>query len=434
MPGHHVTRSRSRARLTRAGAAIGILLFALAVAVGGPIREVAAQCNRNCPASEKDGKGCCKPRPVVPPRPTVTVPTPPPQPPCPTGQERSTDTGGLCCWPGQVKARDKCVGKPTRCPAGHSVTNASCELQKCSRGKERAADGIHCCWPGQGWRSADARCVGEPSCPKGFEPQGEECVSDDQDGDGIPNASDKCPNLDEDKDGFEDEDGCPEDNDRDGVADAQDRCPSEPEDLNRFEDEDGCPDEPARAEAERVRLAAEAAALREEQERIDRENRLRVAAQEAERLRLEEERRAPAWFDATGQYVVSGHFQYWASHEGIAGGVKLHLGAGPIVFDPFVGGGNLAPEGSASGHVGADLGVQLVSYPNWQQNDISFVNIDFGATPQFAHLGEPTGSIGPFGRYHAKIYGFVPGFCYRHAWFADGKEDNALSFEAGYAW
>jgi hypothetical protein len=74
----------------------------------------------------------------------------------------------------------------------------------------RTDDRIHCCWPQQGWSVTRQTCVGNPQCPKGFEVEGEGCISQDKDGDGILNAADKCPDEAEDANGFEDDDGCPD--------------------------------------------------------------------------------------------------------------------------------------------------------------------------------------------------------------------------------
>jgi serine/threonine-protein kinase len=55
-------------------------------------------------------------------------PAPPPTPAaCPTGQIRSDDTQGHCCWQDQAwsSARDRCIGKPT-CPKGLVVKGESC--------------------------------------------------------------------------------------------------------------------------------------------------------------------------------------------------------------------------------------------------------------------------------------------------------------------
>jgi hypothetical protein len=144
-------------------------------------------------------------------------------------------------------------------------------------------DGVHCCWPGQGWSVTRSVCVGVPQCPRGLEPDAEMCVSNDTDGDGVLNAVDKCPSEPEDKDGFEDEDGCPDpDNDKDGILDAVDKCPNQPEDFNHYKDEDGCPDEPERLAG----IAAQLGSARRQaaaDQAADNERR-RIAAEEQRRL------------------------------------------------------------------------------------------------------------------------------------------------------
>ncbi len=47
--------------------------------------------------------------------------------PCPSGQVRSADTAGHCCWPGQAwsRVRQVCVGVP-ECPAGLQISGETC--------------------------------------------------------------------------------------------------------------------------------------------------------------------------------------------------------------------------------------------------------------------------------------------------------------------
>ncbi len=202
---------------------------------------------------------------------------------CPLGQTRSVDTAGNCCWPGQAWSGERCVGEPTSCPDGfdYSEDRTACVLLDCEEGRVRTADQIHCCWPDQGYSSAAGACVGTPSCPQFYLPEGKSCVPgprltdadsdgivdaedrcmdtpedfdgfEDEDGcrdpdnddDDILDADDACPDQKEDEDGYQDDDGCPEeDNDSDGIVDADDACPDRPEDMDYFEDEDGCPDD-----------------------------------------------------------------------------------------------------------------------------------------------------------------------------------------------
>lgn len=94
---------------------------------------------------------------------------------CPAGQERSEDTDGHCCWPGQgwSTSRGVCVGTPV-CPAGLVATDAGCA---CEPGREVNADTDgHCCWPGQVWVGSRSACVGTPStCPAGYRAAADSC-------------------------------------------------------------------------------------------------------------------------------------------------------------------------------------------------------------------------------------------------------------------
>ena len=51
---------------------------------------------------------------------------------------------------------------PTACPAGQV--------------KNEDTDG-NCCWPGQGWKKSEKRCIGAPQCPSGLVASGEKCVA-----------------------------------------------------------------------------------------------------------------------------------------------------------------------------------------------------------------------------------------------------------------
>jgi eukaryotic-like serine/threonine-protein kinase len=64
--------------------------------------------------------------PVTPPVPAVPAVVPPLEA-CPTGQERDDDTQGHCCWPDQAwsSAKNKCIGKPT-CPKGFVMKGEAC--------------------------------------------------------------------------------------------------------------------------------------------------------------------------------------------------------------------------------------------------------------------------------------------------------------------
>jgi hypothetical protein len=186
---------------------------------------------------------------------------------CATGQTRTKDTAGHCCWHGQVWLRGRCIGLPSACPVGF-IANAA--TKTCLPKRVACADGLrfeaddagHCCWAGQAWSTVQTRCVGAPVCPDFYAAAGEVCVLADTDGDGVHDRDEKhpaCIVLKEDLDGHLDTDGCPDiDNDLDGVCDrsgeanmvgvfgvtcvGHDRCDGQVEDLDGFEDTDGCPD------------------------------------------------------------------------------------------------------------------------------------------------------------------------------------------------
>jgi hypothetical protein len=129
----------------------------------------------------------------------------------------------------------------------YTADRKGCELVECTEGRVRTVDGVHCCWPGQGWSDERGVCVGEPQCAEGYIIELNECVPGptllDDDRDMVSNADDQCPEDPEDPDGFQDQDGCPElDNDDDDVFDADDACPMVPEDQDSYRDDDGCPD------------------------------------------------------------------------------------------------------------------------------------------------------------------------------------------------
>lgn len=48
---------------------------------------------------------------------------------------------------------------------------------QCAEGRVVGADTSgRCCWPGQRWNDAAARCEGPPACPEGWGAEGDECV------------------------------------------------------------------------------------------------------------------------------------------------------------------------------------------------------------------------------------------------------------------
>jgi hypothetical protein len=97
---------------------------------------------------------------------------------CQPGQERSADTQGHCCWPGQAwsGARQSCVGDAT-CGEGFQPDGqGGCVVAGCRPGQVNSADTQgHCCWPGQAWSSARNACVGTPDCPSGMMAAGADC-------------------------------------------------------------------------------------------------------------------------------------------------------------------------------------------------------------------------------------------------------------------
>jgi len=166
-----------------------------------------------------------------------------------------------------------------------------CVVPACTRGKQRAADGLHCCWPNQDWSAAQNACTGAPQCPTGFAVAGEDCALLDRDRDGIPDDLDNCPDT--------------------------------AEDLNTFEDADGCPDEAKRlgayAALERQRLEQQTAALGVQQ----------AAAMAAERARMEAfvRQRDALKYE---QSVASAHARRTAGI--VVTGVGLLAGIGSFIF------------------------------------------------------------------------------------------------------
>ena len=198
-----MVRMFTRLFVVRVLAVVGLL------ALLAPSAE-AQECKRPpCAFGSVDANGCC-PGTAAPRRPAADTH-------CSGGKEISADTGGHCCWPGQVWGDGHCVGVPSQCPGNMilNVNNQACDLPACLQGQKRTSDGVHCCWGGQAWSTTRAICVGVPQCPKGYEREGaESCVSQDKDGDGIPNAVDQCPDQPEDFNHYKDEDGCPDEAER----------------------------------------------------------------------------------------------------------------------------------------------------------------------------------------------------------------------------
>ncbi|MBV8760375.1 MAG: serine/threonine protein kinase [Deltaproteobacteria bacterium] len=66
---------------------------------------------------------------------------------------------------------------PAAVPAPPAVPAVAPPLEACPTGMERDEDTQgHCCWPDQAWSSAKNKCIGKPTCPKGFVAKGEACA------------------------------------------------------------------------------------------------------------------------------------------------------------------------------------------------------------------------------------------------------------------
>jgi formylglycine-generating enzyme required for sulfatase activity len=93
------------------------------------------------------------------------------------------DRAGHCCATGQRWGAGRCEGAPTGCAPGRVLGRedggVACVPRACEAPLTRAADGVHCCHPGQVFRSRERRCIGARECPPGTERGGlggEECV------------------------------------------------------------------------------------------------------------------------------------------------------------------------------------------------------------------------------------------------------------------
>lgn len=99
---------------------------------------------------------------------------------CREGQAVTVDTDGHCCWTGQAwhSEKKRCVGIPLVCPEGMTAEGQSCVEAACPEGQEKTADTDgHCCWPGQAWSALRETCLGIPTCPEGMDAVGEACVA-----------------------------------------------------------------------------------------------------------------------------------------------------------------------------------------------------------------------------------------------------------------
>ena len=109
----------------------GIAVF-VATQKGEPAKVAAANDPAPMPAAPAAVPAAPAPVPAatapVPAAPVPVVPAvAPPLEACPTGQERDDDTQGHCCWPDQAwsSAKNKCIGKPT-CPKGFVAKGEAC--------------------------------------------------------------------------------------------------------------------------------------------------------------------------------------------------------------------------------------------------------------------------------------------------------------------
>ncbi len=99
--------------------------------------------------------------------------------PCPDGKVRNEDTGGMCCWDGQVwsSMQRRCIGE-AECPRGFipDEDGEDCLKGGCEDG--RVPDGATgaCCWPGQTWNPRARACQGKPDCPAELVAQEDDCV------------------------------------------------------------------------------------------------------------------------------------------------------------------------------------------------------------------------------------------------------------------
>src|SRR5688572_15372246 len=92
----------------------------------------APTCRKACLPDEQRGPGgCC----IAAPRAATGAATNGPSSAgCPSGQEISEDSAGHCCWPGQAWHGERCIGLPTRCPAGYLADkpSQSCAAPPCA--------------------------------------------------------------------------------------------------------------------------------------------------------------------------------------------------------------------------------------------------------------------------------------------------------------
>lgn len=111
--------------------------------------------------------------------------------PCSEGQLRDQSTDGHCCWLGQAwsHALARCVGTPVACPRGltRDPGRESCVAPElllestpgaCPLGQVVSPNTQgRCCWVGQWWSSREDRCVGQPhTCPDEMTAGEEACI------------------------------------------------------------------------------------------------------------------------------------------------------------------------------------------------------------------------------------------------------------------
>jgi sulfatase modifying factor 1 len=154
-----------------------------------------------CSPAEMDAYGCC---PIRTPKPNPT-PAPKPAKPavwgqlptaagCAVGLAASPESGGRCCWPGQVFNGVTCLGAPV-CPTPYVAVGNGCELGACDDGQVRAPDGLHCCWEGQTFSLDVGDCVGAATCPPGSRWDGATCRWELVHADGPARSTPPSPTL-----------------------------------------------------------------------------------------------------------------------------------------------------------------------------------------------------------------------------------------------
>jgi formylglycine-generating enzyme required for sulfatase activity len=163
--------------------------WVLALAVGlwletSSKTEAGARCCRKCPQRvQRDPMGCCpqkwcQPKKRISPGRKALREVRPPAAAkrCLAGQVASRETRWNCCWPGQEwdVATARCTGIP-QCPEGMTARGDGCD-PGCAEGMIVLSG--QCCWPGQAWSDEAGRCVGKRQCPPGTVLADEACVEE----------------------------------------------------------------------------------------------------------------------------------------------------------------------------------------------------------------------------------------------------------------